>query len=130
MYILKAISEDGYAEVIDSTTNNLTVIEPLTLSMLRAQHMISQSDIIEKMEFMLGVYENGILYLIARHRDELTTTIANAYSTRKYVTAIEKCNAMNALFMQSGYTYVCSVIPKSRAKIILNLNRDQRKGRK
>lgn len=127
MYILKAVSEDNYAEVIDSITSNVSLIDPYEKNMLEAQGALAISAAVERLEFLLGVYEQNNLYLIARHRDELTNTIATAYSTKKYVTAVEKCNSINAMFRQQGYNIVCTVIPKSRAKALLNLGRAEKK---
>lgn len=127
MYILKAISEDNYAEVVDSITSNISLIDPYEKNMLEMQGALATTGVVEKLEFMLGVYDSNNLYLIARHRDELTNTIASAYSTRKYVTAVEKCNSINAMFRQQGYNIVCTVLPKSRAKALLSLNRAEKK---
>ena len=71
MYILKAISEDGYAEVVDSTTGDISFIDEYQKAMLKNQGVLSVPANIEKLEFLLGVYEQNTLYLIARHSEEL-----------------------------------------------------------
>lgn len=127
MYILKSLSEDGYAEVLDSVTGVVTFIDPYQKNMIQMQGGLAQNNNVASLEFMLGVFEQNILHLIARHRDEITNTIANAYSTKKYITAVEKCNAVNAQFRSLGYSYVCTVLPKSRVKELLSQQRRRSK---
>lgn len=123
MYILRSISEDGYAEVVDSITGANTFIDPYQRQMLEMQNNLARTEQTDSLEFMLGVFEQQTLYLIARHRDEITSTIAGAYSTKKYITAVEKCNTVNTLFRARGHSYFCTVLPKSRVKEILSKQR-------